>query len=464
MDTNSSLAERQPASGHPPSVQEILEHMGPGAGYRDRGALLAVVRERLERERLAIAAGNAPRSAADLARVTLQALDEFAVAGMARVVNATGVILHTNLGRAPWPEAAVDAATQAAAGSVFLELDRETGRRAARFDLAETHLVALTGAEAALTVNNNAAALTLSLAVAGRNRGVAVARGELAEIGGGVRIPEMIRRAGVRLIEVGTTNRTRASDYELAIDAGARAILRVHTSNYRVEGFTERPGLVELVAIGRQRGIPVIEDLGSGALLDTRRFGLAHEPSPAESISAGVDLVTFSGDKLIGGPQSGLIVGRAEMIARLRRDPLARAARLDKVILAALAATLGLYRSGEAVERIPVWRMIGAQPDDLRRRALGIVAAVVEGVRDQIDVESVESTIGGGSLPGETLPSVALSLRLSRPDAVHRRLRAGNPAVIGRVRDGRVLLDLRTVIPEEDPLVGDALSRLADTS
>jgi L-seryl-tRNA(Ser) seleniumtransferase len=396
--------------------------------------------------------------------VILQALNEFAVARMARVVNATGVILHTNLGRAPWPEAAVDAATQAAAGYVFLELDRETGRRAARFDLAETHLVALTGAEAAMTVNNNAAALILSLAVAGRNRGVAVARGELAEIGGGVRIPEMIRRAGVRLIEVGTTNRTRAADYESAIDAGARAILRVHASNYRVEGFTERPGLVELVAIGRQRGIPVIEDLGSGALLDTRRFGLAHEPSPAESISAGVDLVTFSGDKLIGGPQSGLIVGRAEMIARLRRDPLARAARLDRVILAALAVTLGLYRSGEAAERIPVWRMIGAQHDDLRRRARRIVAAVVEGVRDQIDVEAVESTIGGGSLPGETLPSVALSLRLIRPDAVHRRLRAGNPALIGRVRDGRVLLDLRTVLPEEDPLVGDALSRLAETS
>jgi L-seryl-tRNA(Ser) seleniumtransferase len=274
----------------------------------------------------------------------------------------------------------------------------------------------------------------------------------------------MIRRAGVRLIEVGTTNRTRAADYESAIDAGARAILRVHASNYRVEGFTERPGLVELVAIGRQRGIPVIEDLGSGALLDTRRFGLAHEPSPAESISAGVDLVTFSGDKLIGGPQSGLIVGRAEMIARLRRDPLARAARLDRVILAALAVTLGLYRSGEAAERIPVWRMIGAQHDDLRRRARRIVAAVVEGVRDQIDVEAVESTIGGGSLPGETLPSVALSLRLIRPDAVHRRLRAGNPALIGRVRDGRVLLDLRTVLPEEDPLVGDALSRLAETS
>ncbi len=448
----------------PPSVQKILEHLDSQIAARDRGAVLAVVRERLEFERRRIAAGGVPVAADDIARAVAARLAELPSGGLARVVNATGVLLHTNLGRAPWPRAATRAAIEAAAGSTFLELDPETGRRAQRFHLAESHLVALTGAAAALCVNNNAAALALALGVVGRNRGVAVSRGELAEIGGGVRIPELIRRAGVRLVEVGTTNRTRIADYASALDAGARAILRVHASNYRVEGFTERPSLSELVELGHRRGAPVIEDLGSGALLETRQFGLAHEPTPAESIAIGVDLVTFSGDKLTGGPQAGIIVGSTEMIARLRRDPFARATRLDKVMLAALAATLGLYRAGSAATEIPVWQMMAATPGTLRLRAKDIAATVRAATGHELEVEAAESTIGGGSLPGETLPSVALVLRLRAPDQAHRRLRTGDPAVIGRVQRGRLLLDLRTVLPREDARVAAALTRLVKDS
>jgi L-seryl-tRNA(Ser) seleniumtransferase len=447
---------------HPPSANEILESLGSGIGLRDRNAVLDVLRGLLEEERARIRTGESAASAVELADALRQRLAQLPGLGPTHVVNATGVILHTNLGRAPWPEAAILAATQAAGRFVFLELDRETGRRAPRFDLAEAHLAALTGAEAALCVNNNAAALALSLAIVGRGRGVAVARGELAEIGGGVRIPELIRRAGVRLVEVGTTNRTRVADFESALETGARGILRVHASNYRVEGFTERPSLGGLVEVARRHGVPVIEDLGSGALLETRQFGLAHEPSPAESVAAGVDLVTFSGDKLLGGPQSGLIVGRAEMIARLRRDPLARALRLDKVMLAALAATLGLYRSGEAAEKVPVWRMLAARLPDLRRRARAIAAAVLAATGHDVEIVKADSTVGGGSLPGQTLASIALALRLPGPERAHRHLRTGDPAVIGRVQGGAVLLDLRAVLPEEDDLVVSAIIRLLE--
>src|SRR5258706_520770 len=288
----------------------------------------------------------------------------------ATAINATGVIIHTNLGRAPWPAAAIEAAVAVAGAYLLLELDRDSGRRGARFREVEDHLIALTGAEDALVTNNNAAAVALAVGLAGRGGGVVVGRGELVEIGGGVRVPEIIRRAGAKLIEVGTTNRTRAADFEPPLAEGrARLVLRVHPSNFRLEGFTETPDPSALADLAHSHGAIVVDDLGSGALLPTERYGLAHEPTPTERLAAGADLVSFSGDKLVGGPQAGLIVGRADLIARIRRDPLARAMRPDKVTLAGVAATLALYRAGRAEAEIPVWRMIAATVDTLQERA-----------------------------------------------------------------------------------------------
>jgi L-seryl-tRNA(Ser) seleniumtransferase len=285
-----------------------------------------------------------------------------------------------------------------------------------------------------------------------------VSRGELVEIGGGVRIPDIVRRAGARLIEVGTTNRTRAGDFIEPLDAGhARVVLRVHPSNFRQNGFVEAPDPTALAEIAHARGAIVVDDLGSGALLATEAFGLAHEPTPAERLAAGADLVTFSGDKLVGGPQAGLIVGRADLVARLRKDPLARATRPDKVTLAAVAATLGLYRAGLAVREIPVWRMIAARSEDLRARAEALVARLDDPGAD-VHAVAMASTVGGGSLPGETLPSWGLSAGARSADALLGRLRRGSPAVIGRIQDGRVLLDLRTIDPLEDPALAGAIA------
>jgi L-seryl-tRNA(Ser) seleniumtransferase len=325
-------------------------------------------------------------------------------------------------------------------------MDRETGRRGARARVAEDHLVALTGAEDALITNNNAAALVLAVGLAGRS-GIVVSRGELVEIGGGVRIPDIVRRAGVRLIEVGTTNRTRAVDFEGPLaDGKARAVLRVHPSNFAMTGFTETPDAGAIADLAHLHGAIVIDDLGSGALLDTAAYGLAHEPLPSERLAAGSDVVTFSGDKLVGGPQAGLIVGRADLIARMRRDPLARAMRPDKATMAGVALTLGLYRAGRATSEIPVWRMIATPIDELRARA----TALAEALGDRIDLVDVRSTIGGGSLPGETLPSVALALATPSATWTLSALRRGSPGVIGRIEDDRVILDLRTVPPDSD--------------
>ena len=300
------------------------------------------------------------------------------------------------------------------------------------------------------------------MGLAGRRGGVAVSRGELVEIGGGVRIPEIVRRAGARLIEVGTTNRTRVADFEAVVaDGSARVVLRVHPSNFVQEGFVEAPDPLALAELAHRHGALVIDDLGSGALLPTERFGLAHEPMPSERLAAGSNVVTFSGDKLVGGPQAGLIVGRADLIARIRRDPFARAMRPDKATLAAVAATLGLYRAGRAEAEIPVWQMIAQRPDDLRARANALVDAIGPGGagRLAIDVAAVASTVGGGSLPGETLPSWGLALGDGKGlEGLLARLRRGHPAVIGRIADGRVVLDLRTVPPQRDGDLAVALT------
>ncbi len=447
----------------PPSVERLLAAVRPGLGDGvSPDAIAAVTREVIDDERSRLETGEMPTALDVLAATVEERLAAFtdpAGSGLTPVLNATGVVLHTNLGRAPWPRVAIEAAMRAAAGYSSLEFEREAGRRGPRFRAAETHLIALTGAEDALVTVNNAAAVALAVGLAGRH-GVAVSRGELVEIGGGVRIPEIVRRTGARLVEVGTTNRTRAADFEAPLaDGRATVVLRVHPSNFAQTGFVEVPDAIELARLAHAHGAIVIDDLGSGALLETAAFGLAHEPTPAERLAAGADLVTFSGDKLVGGPQAGLIVGRADLIARIRKDPLARAVRPEKVTLAALAATLGLYRAGRAATDIPVWRMIAATPEELGRRADAVLAGLPAAVRPRVSVTEMASTVGGGSLPGETLESVGLVVTGRGADTLARRLRTGDPAVVARVQDGAVLLDLRTIDPTDDAALGSALAR-----
>ena len=457
------------ARSRPPSVEALLAAVRPRrpAG-QEHDALAAAARSVLADERARLAGAGPSEPAAelgDLADTLVARLATWEGPPVAATVNATGVIVHTNLGRAPWADEAIAAAV-AAAGPLLLEIDRATGRRGARFRLAEDHLVALTGGEDALVTNNNAAALALAVGLAGRGRGVAVSRGELVEIGGGVRIPEIIRRAGAKLVEVGTTNRTRAADVEAVLaDRSAVVVLRVHPSNFRQDGFVESADARTVAEEAHRHGAIVIDDLGSGALLATERFGLAHEPTPSERLADGADIVTFSGDKLVGGPQAGFAVGRSALIARMRRDPLARAMRPDKVTLAAVAATLGLYRAGVAIERIPVWRMIAMSTETLRARAEAIGCDLRDPAVDPagrtIDVTTIEtrSTVGGGSLPGETQPSwaVAIDAANGRADRLLAALRAGDPAVVGRIEDGRVVLDLRTVEPGHDGALTEAI-------
>jgi L-seryl-tRNA(Ser) seleniumtransferase len=472
------VTESSAQRARPPSVERVLAAARPRVGERDADALLVVAREVVDDERARLAAGAAPRGASALGAVVVAALEAFdgppatgrpghpsGGAGpdgrhTPRVINATGVIVHTNLGRASWPRVAIEAARLAAAGPILLEMDRTTGRRGPRFRAAEEHLIALTGAEDALVVTNNAAAIALAVGLAGRGGGVAVSRGELVEIGGGVRIPEILRRAGVRIVEVGTTNRTRVADFEAVLadpKARIRLVLRVHPSNFVQSGFVESPDPVALSQAAHQHGAIVVDDLGSGALLPTERVGLAHEPTPRERLAAGADIVTFSGDKLVGGPQAGLIVGRRDLIARLRKDPLARAVRPDKTILAAVAATLALYRGGRATAEIPVWRMLSMPIETLRERAQALVAALPDG---SAAVVELQATVGGGSVPGETLASIGIApARVTGRDAADlvTHLRTHEPCVIARIERDLVVLDLRTVAPEDDAALAGAL-------
>ena len=455
---------------HPPSVERVLAAARPQVADRDPEAVLAVARDLIEAERARLASGAAPADAAALGAEVVARLRSFdgEVSGGSApgVINATGVLAHTNLGRATWPRVAIEAAGRATEAPLLLELDPATGRRGRRLRLAEEHLIALTGAEDALVVTNNAAAIALAVGLAGRGGGVAVSRGELVEIGGGVRIPEILRRAGVRLVEVGTTNRTRVADFEAAFEdarSRIRLVLRVHPSNFVQAGFVESPDAADLASLAHRRGANVVDDLGSGALLATEQFGLAHEPTPRERLAAGADVVTFSGDKLVGGPQAGLIVGRADLVGKLRRDPLARAMRPDRSILAAVAATLALYRGGRAAAEIPIWRQLSRPLPELLERAISLQAGVASA---RVGIVETDATVGGGSLPGEVVASVGLAIRSERGDgatALLARLRAGAPVVIGRIERDRVILDLRTIEPADDVALADAIrAALAD--
>jgi L-seryl-tRNA(Ser) seleniumtransferase len=434
-----------------PSVDAILRS---DAGRRASGTLgrsllkleLAAV---LDEARAAAAAGVAPAEPEDLLATAARRASRV-VNGLSAVVNATGVVLHTNLGRAPMPEAAARAAARAARSYTDLEVDRDSGARGRRSGRAETMLAAVTGAEAALVVNNCAAALMLALAALARRREVLVSRGELIEIGGEFRIPDILAASGAKLVEVGTTNRTRVADYRSALSERTGAILRVHPSNYRVVGFTASPGTAELAALAAKAGVPLIYDVGSGLLEHHGHDGMpADEPSLREALADGADLVTASGDKLLGGPQAGLVAGRAELIERLRRHPVARAVRVDKMQVAALEVVLAAYVRGQQDE-LPVHRMLRATPDQVKRRAHELASTLggdLEGV--SAHVRACESVVGGGAVPGSAMPSWGVEVRCPDPAAFAARLRSGSPSVFCRTESEYVLFDLRTVGDDE---------------
>jgi L-seryl-tRNA(Ser) seleniumtransferase len=413
------------------------------------------------------AAGEAARAAllAEAARRLASAARLEEARGLRRVINATGVVLHTNLGRAPLSTAARRAVSREAAGYCTLEYDTETGARGRRGARSEELLAELTGAEEALVVNNCAAAALLVLSTLAREGEAIVSRGELVEIGGDFRVPDVMAQSGSTLVEVGTTNRTRASDYERAITERTRLVMRVHPSNYRIVGFTSAPTLEELARFAHARGLTLYEDAGSGALIDFAPYGLTGEPVIRESIEAGADVVTFSGDKLLGSAQAGLIVGRREIVGRLRRSPLYRALRADKLALAALEATLDSYRRGEAAREAPVLRMLAATREEIESRARAFARRLRRRVEEGgATVEIVEgaSAVGGGSAPTTHPPTALVRVTHAKlsPSALDGRLRRGSPPVVARILDDRVVIDLRTVAEEEEQELLDALASL----
>jgi L-seryl-tRNA(Ser) seleniumtransferase len=370
------------------------------------------------------------------------------------VINATGVILHTNLGRAPLSVNSIKAMECVATGYSSLEFDLKTGKRGSRTSHAEEVLKLLLGTHAALVVNNNAAAVLLVLSALANRKGVIISRSQLVEIGGGFRVPDVMRQSGARLVEIGTTNQVHLSDYVQALMEPAHLVMHAHRSNFKMIGFTSEPDLTEIVQVAHKAGLPVLDDLGSGALLMTDQFGLAHEPTVQESLAAGVDLVCFSGDKLIGGPQAGIIVGNADLITKIKKHPLSRAVRADKLCLAALAATLLHYLKGEAESKVPIWQMISTPVNQIKARAENWSRLIGEG-----EVISGLSTVGGGTLPGETLPTWLLALDVGNPDKFLAILRCQNPPIIARTDNDRILLDPRTVLMENEKSFLDGLQK-----
>lgn len=359
------------------------------------------------------------------------------------IINATGVILHTNLGRAPLSNATIQAMQDIAVNYSTLEYDLDKGQRGSRLIHAEAVLQKLLGVEAAIVVNNNASAVLLVLSALASKKRVVISRTQLVEIGGGFRVPDVMKQSGAKLVEIGATNKVRLSDYQSAIEEPTALVMRAHRSNFKIVGFTEEPELKEIVDVAHRSSVIVVDDLGSGALLDTARYGLAHEPTVQESLAAGVDLVCFSGDKLLGGPQAGIIVGKKELIDRIKKHPLARAVRADKTCLAGLTATLLHYLKDEAEREIPIWRMMSLTPDQIKARAEAWRAALGQG-----EVMESESTVGGGSLPGESTATFVLALSVKSPDKFLKKLREVDPPIIARTENDKVLFDPRTILDD----------------
>jgi len=450
-----------------PSVDKVINNTRLAQWRRvlPHELLVSIIREVLEQERLGVSNGKLPLPLDDIVDIVCSRVDGLTRPTLKPVINATGVILHTNLGRSPLSDEAIAAMMSVARGYCNLELSLDSGVRETRDVHVEKLLCQLTGAEAALVVNNNAAAVLLALTALAKKKEVIISRGQAVEIGGGFRIPDVMRQSGAKLVEVGTTNCTYVHDYEQAVGPRTGALLRVHSSNFRIEGFTHFVSLEELVSLGKKYDIPVLDDLGSGCLIDVTAFGLLAEPMVQESIACGVDLAFFSGDKLLGGPQAGIIVGKRALVDKLRKHPLARAIRIDKIRLAGLVATLQHYIKGEAISKIPVWRMIAMPVSEIEKRAkawaqgFGYAATVIDG----------RSVVGGGSLPGATLPTRLVAIGEGNGKTRHRNvaqslarfLRRREPAIVGRVENDCLLLDPRTVLPEQDEIVTRALAEAA---
>ena len=465
MGADGTVEEASPLRGLPSVERVAADPRLAGFGVRPE-FLRNLVRLHIAEARRALLDGERV-SVEVLGDRIIQHLTGALLPGDRRVINATGVLIHTNLGRVQVSDATAAAMATAATGAVTLEVDPETGDRGDRQRRVADLLRALTGCEAAYVVNNNAAAMMLTVAALAAGRDAIVSRGEAVEIGGGFRIPDVLRHAGARLLEVGTTNRTYASDYREACSATSGILLKVHPSNFVVTGYTHETTVRELVAIGREPGIPVVEDQGSGLPNRIEVAGASLGRSLSECVADGADIVTASGDKLLGGPQCGLILGRADLIGLVSRQPVARAVRVDKVTLAGLEATLRHYLRGEETTAIPLWRMATTPIEDLRRRGRAIVGSLA-GLGDG-NVMAVESaaTFGGGAVPGQTIPGIAVRVRpvgVEGVDALATKLRLGQPAVWGRVEDGCLLLDLRSVPPGDDEDLSVALAAAVRSS
>lgn len=445
-----------------PGARDLNARFGPVAVAEAVRGVLADARARL------MADGPSTPSSDELLQAAAQRLERDARETLFPVINATGVVIHTNLGRAPLAPEAI-AAMEAAAGYGNLELDLDSGRRSSRHDHLDGLIAGVTGAEAGLAVNNGAGAVLLALAALAPGAPVIVSRGELIEIGGGFRVPDVVAQSGARLVEVGATNRTHLRDYEQAVrdHPDARVILRTHPSNFRMSGFTSQPSLDSLAHFAHAKGLLLVEDLGGGALVDLEPFGISGEPRVQDSIAAGVDLVVFSGDKLLGGPQAGIVAGRRAHVAALAAHPLARALRLDKLSLAALAATLRLFRApSDPIERVPVLRMLTQALPVMAARAEALRARVADLADLDAEILDTEGYAGGGAMPMLALPGRALALRSGQlgADDLARRLRTGSPRVLGRIERDRVLLDMRTVSDAELPAVALAIRQALDAS
>jgi L-seryl-tRNA(Ser) seleniumtransferase len=415
--------------------------------------LVGVVREQLDAERAAITAGKTGHNLEDIVTAVIQRIDALFTPNLRRVINASGVILHTNLGRAPISAEATAAMDEVSRGYSNLEFELENGSRGSRHVHVESLLCRLTGAGAGMVVNNNAAAVLLGLSALAKRREVIVSRGQAVEIGGGFRIPDVMQQSGAKLIEVGTTNRTYARDFEQAVTEKTAAIMRIHSSNFKLVGFTSEVTLEELATVAKKHNILLLDDLGSGCLIDTTVYGLAPEPVVQQSVKAGA-LAFFSGDKLLGGPQAGIIVGEKQYIDRLKRHPLARAVRVDKTRLAGLAVTLMHYLKGEALVKIPVWQMISAPVEQIEKRVQQWAGAIGGGVK----VIPGETMVGGGSLPGGSLPTKLVAL--AGGSKLAKKMRSLDIPIIGRIEKDTLLLDPRTVLPEEDSIIIKVLQDL----
>lgn len=421
-----------------PDVEILIQHYG-------REQTIKVIRETLEQIRTRIRTGKPAPTSLMIKQEIQSLLDSRFCPTLFPVINATGVILHTNLGRAPLSQETLQAMYTVGINYNTLEFNMSTGKRGSRSTHAEEILKQLTGTESALIVNNNAAAVLLVLSALANRRKVVISRSQLIEIGGGFRIPDVMRQSGAKLVEVGTTNKIRASDYETALQEPVALVMRAHHSNFKILGFTEEPSLAEIVNVSHQYNIPVLDDLGSGNFIETTQYGLIHEPTILESVQSGADIITFSGDKLLGGPQAGIIIGKKEYLQKLRKHPLARAIRPDKVTLAGLTATLTHYLRDEAQEKIPIWKMVSTSAESILQR--------VKSWQKELGIGEIlpsNSTIGGGSLPEEILPTYVLAIQVPKPDAMMKKLRTLDFPIIARVEDDKIMFDPRTVLLEQD--------------